>query len=79
MLNGLLPVDDKSFSFLKQKHPASSELNEEVLLRVEKPSVHPAVFEDVDQSMVKEAVLKNKGGPGPSELDADGWRKIFAS
>ena len=54
-------------------------MNEEVLLRVEKPSVHPVVFEDVDQSMVKEAVLKNIGGPDPSGLDADGWRKIFAS
>ena len=26
--------------FLKQKHPTSSELNEEVLLRGEKPSVY---------------------------------------
>ena len=53
----------------------SSELNEEVLLRGEKQSVHPVVFDDIDESIVKEAALKTKGGSGPSELDADGWRK----
>ena len=42
--NSILPLDDKTLSLLKQKHPASSELNEEVLLRGEKPSVHPVVF-----------------------------------
>ena len=77
--NGILPLDDKTLSFLKQKHPASSELNEEVLLRGEKPSAHPVVFEDIDENMVKEAALKTKGGSGPSGLDACGWRKILVS
>ena len=47
--NGILPLGDKTLGPLKQKHPASSELNEEVLLRGQKPSVHPVVFEDIDQ------------------------------
>ena len=72
--NGILPLDDKTLSLLKQKHPASSELNNEVLLRGEKPSVHPVVFEDIGENMVKEAVLKTKGGSGTSGLDADGER-----
>ena len=38
--NGILPQDNKTLSFLKQKHPASSESNEKVLVRGEKPSVH---------------------------------------
>ena len=77
--NGILPLDDKTLSLLKQKHPASSELNEKVLLRGEKPSVHPLVFEDIDEAMVKEAVLRTKCGSGPSGLDADGWREILVS
>ena len=77
--NGISPLDDKTLSLLKQKHPPSSELNEEVLLRGEKPSVHSVVFEDIDESMVKEAALKTKGGSGLSGLDADGWRKILVS
>ena len=76
--NGMLPLDDKTLSLLEQKHPASSELNEEVLLRGEKPSVHP-VFEDINESMVKEAALKPKGGSGLSGIDADGWIKILVS
>ena len=77
--NGILPLDDKTLSLLKQKHPTSSESNKEVLLRREKPSVHPVVFEDIDKNMVKEATLKNKGGAGPSGLDANEWRKILVS
>ena len=38
----------------------------------EQPPVHPVVFEDIDESKVKEAALKIKGGSGPSGLDADG-------
>ena len=77
--NSILPLDDKTLSLLKQKHPAPSELNEEILLRGEKPSVYPVVFEDIDENMVKEAALKTKDGSGPSGLDADGWRKILVS
>ena len=78
---GILPLDDKTLSLLKQKHPAlsMSELNEEVLLREEKPSAHHVVFEDTDENMVKEAALKTKGGSGPSRLDAEGWKKIIVS
>ena len=71
MSNGILPLDDKTLSLLKQKHPTSSDLNEEAFLRGEKPSVHLVVFEDTDNSMVKEAALKTKGSSGPSGLDAD--------
>ena len=67
----ILPLDDNTLIILKQEHPASSELNKEVLLRGEKPSVHPVVFEDTAENMVKEAALKTKGGSGPSGLDAD--------
>ena len=75
----ILPLDDKTLSFLQQRHPALSELNEKVFLRGEEPSVHPVVFADIDENIVKEVALKTKGGSGTSGLDADGWRKIFVS
>ena len=50
MSNGIIHLDGKS---PKAKHPASSELNEELLLRREKLSVNPTVFEDIDKNMVK--------------------------
>ena len=76
--NGIIPLD-KTLSLLKQKLPASSGLNEQVLLRGEKTSVHPVVFEDIDENMVKEAALNTKGVSGHSGLDADRWRKILVS
>ena len=45
----------------------------------EKPYAYPVIFEDIDESIAKEAALKTKGGSGPSGLDADGWRKILVS
>ena len=65
----------KKFTLLMEK----GKRNEEVLLRGEKASVHPAVFEDIDEKMVKEAALKTKGGSGPSGLDAHGRRRILVS
>lgn len=48
--NDVLPLDDLSLS----------ELNKSLLLRGEKPSVCLAVFEDIDQIMVKDAAFKTK-------------------
>ena len=48
--NDVLPLDDLSLS----------ELNKSLLLRGEKPSVCLAVFEDIDQIMVKVAAFKTK-------------------
>ena len=39
--------------------------------RGEKRSVPPAVFEHIDESMIKEATLKTKGVSGPSGLDTN--------
>ena len=76
---GILRLHDKTLSLLKEKQAASSDLNEEVLLKGKKPSVHLVVFEDINKSMVKEAALKIKGGSDPSRLDSDGWNKILVS
>ena len=54
-------------------------MNKEVLLRGGQPSVHPVVFADIDESMVKDAALNTKSSSGPSGLDADGWIKILVS
>ena len=40
--NGILPLDDKTLTLLKEQHPASSELNEQVLLRREN---HPYILQ----------------------------------
>ena len=35
--------------------------------------IHPTKFDSIDAENVRKAVLRTRGGAGPSELDADGW------
>ena len=77
MQNGILPLDDKTINLLQQKHPSSAKASEEVLLPDEPELLHPIKFENINVEAVRKAVLKTKGGSGPSVMDADGWRKLF--
>ena len=77
MSNGILPLNDKTLKMLKQKHPEANEPPQEVLLHGPTRPVHPIVYEDIDESLILKAAMLTKGGPRPSGLDADGWRKIL--
>ena len=72
MTNGILPLDEKTLYSLKQKHPKSQPAYEETLIIREPPVIHPIIFDDINDELVRKAVIRNKGGSGPSELDADG-------
>ena len=77
MSNGILPLNDKTLTMLKQKHPEANELPQEVLLQGRTRPVHPIVYEDMDESLILKAAMVKKGGSGPSGLD--GLRKILTS
>ena len=47
---------------MKQKQPKSLKLIEESILRSEKPSVNPVIFEDVNAENIEIAAVKTKGG-----------------
>ena len=72
MTNGILPLDEKTLCYFKQKHPQSQPAYEETLIIREPPVIHPIIFDDINDELVRKAVIRNKGGSGPSELDADG-------
>ena len=61
-----------------QKHPESKEATKDVLLPIKEAK--PIVFESIDESLIlKSAHATVPGGSGPSEMDADGWRKPLTS
>ena len=60
--NSVLSLDDKTLNLLKQKQPKSLKLIEESILRSEKPSVNPVIFEDVNAENIEIAAVKTKGG-----------------
>ena len=49
------------------------------MLDGEKTRVHHVIFEAIDEEAVKKAVLRTKGGSGPSGMDADNWKRILTS
>ena len=79
MSNGILPLGEDTLHQLRMKHPASRNADNDILLQGEIPDIHPIIFEEIDEEMVKQAALKTRGGSGPSGMDADGWRKILVS
>ena len=79
MSNGILPLTDETLQKLRQKHPDARTAEVVTLVQEFAPDIHPIIFEEIDEEMVKQAALKTRGGSGPSGMDADGWRRIFVS
>ena len=79
MEGGILPLNDKTKSLLKLKHPESRKANEDIKLQGPLLTVEKVIFDVIDEKMVLEAAKITRGGSGPSGLDADGWRRILVS
>ena len=77
--NGFLPLTDATLQLLKQKHPESREPPPKVLIEGPVRKIHPVVYNDFDESLILKAAMLMKGGSGPSDLDADGWRRMLTS
>ena len=79
MQNGILPLTETTLKLLKQKHPQSAPLTEEVLLPDQPESIHQIKYQNINADAVRKAVLKNKDGYGPSGKDAEVWKRILTS
>lgn len=73
--NSVLSLDDKTLELLKEKHPKSCELNEEIIWSEEKPIVHSVIFGDTNEDMIKIETMKTNRASDTTKLDADGWGK----
>ena len=79
MQNGVLPLNEKTLELMRQKHPKVFRATESILLTDDFEKVHPIKFENITEESVRKTALKTKGGPGPSAMDAEGWRRILIS
>ena len=75
----VLPLDNRTIKFLREKQPNRRDTNDNNLLSGSIQYVNPIVFDAIDQQMVMNAALATQGGSGPSGLDAEGWRKPLTS
>ena len=63
-MRGILPLSDKKFEILQQKHSEACEASDEIILKETPKEVHPAIYENMNSEM---QVLQ----------DADGWHLIL--
>ena len=79
MTNGIFPIDEKTLYSLKRKHPQSQPAYEKTLINGESLVMHPIIFGDINEELVRKAAIRTKGGSSLSGLDANGWRKMLTS
>ena len=76
---GLLQLNADVLSDLKDKHPDAADPSAAMLLQGPINNVEKATFNILDADMIQKAALRTRGAAGPSNLDADGWRRILVS
>ena len=64
---------------LRNLHPERNNPSPEVMLDQEVEKIDPIIYESIDGQSNLSAALKTKGAAGPSNLDADGWRRFLVS
>ena len=75
----ILPLDQKTIPQFVLKHPQKSRASDDILINAPLEKVHPVQFESINEELIKRAAIKTTGGSGPSDMDADRWRRILAS
>lgn len=63
-MRGILPLSDKKFEILQQKHSEACEASDDILLKETPQEVHSAIYENMNSEM---QVLQ----------DADEWHRIL--
>ena len=79
MHSGILPLNKEMLELLVQKHPEPREPSPDILIQRPPRPIYPVAYDDMDESVIMKALMLTKGGSRPSDLDADGWRRILTS
>ena len=76
---GILPLTPETLNLLDEKHPQAEAKQDDMML--EGPEIFIGEFEynNIDGDLIQKSALHTKGAAGPSNLDADGWRRILTS
>ena len=70
------------FDELIKKHPAPMLATPGGIVAPDTPppvSCHPAIFDCLDEHLIRRTALRIGGAAGPSGLDAHGWRRLCTS
>ena len=77
--NGILPLNVETLLLLEEKHPKSKEASDNIMIQGPLERIHPIAYDMIEETLVLSAAVDNKGGSGPSGMDAYGCHRILAS
>ena len=76
--DGVQPLTDDVMRQLQEKQPEAQEAKLGSLLFGPFEEVHDSLYQQIDGEMIRETALRTKGSGGPSGVDANGFKRIFA-
>ena len=77
--SGVLPATNDVINALKQKHPSAAKVEKHSLISGPLKPSNIAHFFDITEVSIQKAAMKTKGAGGPSQFDADQFRRILCS
>ena len=77
--SGVLSLTQEVLQELREKHPKPAKVQPHTLLMGPIDEVSPALFDQIDEEMIFKAAMHTKGAGGPSNFDADQYRRILCS
>ena len=79
MKNSILPSTAHILKQLQLKHPEGKKASQDILLTDTAETIDPIKFENIDAEKIEKPAVKTQGGSGPSDIDADVWKRILTS
>lgn len=76
---GVLPINDENIKALQNKHPQAADKFDDLLLHGPEEYIGDYAYNSIDGAGIRKIACQIKGAAGPSNLDADGWRRILTS
>ena len=76
---GVLQINEETLKQLNQKHPKAEEKHENLLIEGLRQEVNPIIFYEIDGSLIARMSIKTQGAAGPSNFDADAWKRVLGS
>ena len=80
--SGVLSMSDETLKLLHEKHPKAKPFYEQMALNTPvnpERKFDPVIFDNITPDLIQRLALQTKGSAGPSQANADDWRRMIGS
>ena len=75
--NAVLDPNEEVLEKLRQLHPQPAEISNDALIKGPLMKINPAEYFNIDEQLVLKAANSTKGSGGPSQMDAQQWKRML--